>query len=87
MTTNYSELFSDYKKAKTIEEVKKSFRIKNLVMQCKSGNYYQPVFKILSEAKRQGLSDNDAVLLVLSYNFGAEYSDYNSLMTKIKRCS
>ena len=76
-----------YKKTKSIEEVKKSFQIKRLVQTCRKGNNYEPVFKILCEAKKQGLSDEDAVRLVLSYNFGSEYSDYDSLMTKVKRCA
>ncbi|QOY54528.1 hypothetical protein HUE87_11780 [Candidatus Sulfurimonas marisnigri] len=69
----------------TIEQVKQFPKVKDLVGSFGEQNHYRPVFQILGIAKKAGLSDQDAVNLVMSYNIGGEYSDFNDLMKKVKR--
>ena len=69
----------------TIEEVKRFPKVMELVSQFRKGNHYSPVYRIMGICKTAGLSDDEACRLILSYNIGNEYSNYNDLMVKVKK--
>lgn len=70
------------KKSYSIKDIKKFPKVKKLVESFEKGNHYTPVYKILGIAKKSGLTSQEAAMLIMTYNIGGEYSDFNSLVKK-----
>lgn len=71
----------------TIDQVLQYPKVRNLISELGEGNHYGPVFKILGIGIQAGLSNHDAVSLVMDLNIGGEYSNYDSLIKKVERYS
>jgi len=66
----------------TIEDVKKFPKVRDIVSKFAKGNHYLPVYQIIGIGKRVGLSSTECAQLIMSYNIGNEYSDFNDLVKK-----
>ena len=68
----------------SIEGVKKFKRVQEIASTFSSGNHYREVYEIMGIGKRAGLSVEECAQLIMSYNLGAEYSNFKDLVKKAK---
>ena len=73
------------KKQPTIEDVKNYKRSKEIASQFREGNHYDPVYRLIGVGKKAGLSNEECAKMIMSYNIGKEYSDFNDLVKKARK--
>lgn len=77
------QLFQDVRtKRYMVEDVKNFKRTKEIAATFKAGNHHLPVYQIIGVGKTSGLTDAECAELIMSYNLGKEYSDFQSLVKK-----